>query len=147
MWRGRGRGYEWGMSFTATARIVPGTLRSEVLVRNRFRLLTDEPPEAGGDDSAPTPYELLAAALAACVATTISMYARRKEWELGDVEVNTEHDPSTTPERFVVDVRLGGELDDEQLERLEKVAAACAVRHSLERDVVIEERLVAGARV
>lgn len=41
----------------------------------RFQLATDEPESAGGEDSAPAPHELLAAALASCVATTVAMYA------------------------------------------------------------------------
>jgi putative redox protein len=129
------------MSMSATAQIVPGTLRSEVLVRDRFRLLTDEPPSVGGEDAAQTPHELLAASLAACISTTIAMYARTKGWELGDVRVDVEYDASAAPRRFRADVRVDGDLSEEQLARLEKVAASCPVRRSLEAGVVVEERV------
>jgi hypothetical protein len=56
---------------TATAHAVPGTLRQEVLVDGRHRLVTDEPVRLGGDGSAPAPHELLPAALAACISTTL----------------------------------------------------------------------------
>jgi putative redox protein len=129
------------MSMSATARIVPGTLRSEVLVRDRFRLLTDEPPSVGGEDAAQTPHELLAASLAACISTTVAMYARTKGWELGDIRVDVEYDAKATPRRFRADLQVGGDLDDHQLARLEKVAASCPVRRSLEAGVVFEERV------
>src|SRR5215207_6174720 len=109
------------MSLTATARSIPGTLRQEVVIDGRHRLITDEPEHLGGEGSAPAPHELFPAALAACVATTLVMYARAKEWELGDVTVDVDYDHHATPRRFEIDVRLTGDLDPEQLERLEKV--------------------------
>ncbi len=66
------------MSLSASARSVPGTLRTDVLVDGRFHLVTDEPAVVGGDGSAPAPHELFPAALASCVATTLVMYARTK---------------------------------------------------------------------
>ncbi len=132
------------MSMAASARMVPGTLRSEVSVRGgRFHLVTDEPEDVGGDDAALMPHELLPAAVAACVATTLTMYARHKGWELGEVAVDVEYDAAATPKRFAIEIRLGGELDEEQLARLEKVAAACAVRRSIESGPVFDERIVA----
>ena len=76
------------MSLTASARSVPGTLRQEVLIDGRHRLVTDEPESVGGGGSAPAPHELFPAALAACVSTTIVMYARTKSWPLDTVEVS-----------------------------------------------------------
>lgn len=136
------------MSLTASARMTPGTLQSEIAVRGgRFRLVTDEPEAVGGDDTAPAPHELLPAALASCVATTLVMYARTKEWELGEVEVDVDYDQRSTPRRFDVEIRLGGDLSEEQLVRLEKVAEGCPVRRSIESGVVFEERIVAGASI
>ncbi len=135
------RRYESGMAMNATATLVPGTLRSDVLVRDRFHVLTDEPPSVGGEDAAPAPHELLAASLAACVSTTLAMYARTKGWDLGDVRVDVDYDNEATPRRFRIDIKVGGELDEQQLARLEKVAASCPVRRSLEAGVAIEERV------
>ena len=75
------------MSLTADARSIPGTLRQDVLIDGRHRLTTDEPERLGGEGSAPAPHELFPAALAACVATTLAMYARTKESDLGEVTV------------------------------------------------------------
>jgi len=129
------------MSLTATARSIPGTLRQNVLIDGRHRLTTDEPVHLGGEGSAPAPHELFPAALAACVSTTLAIYARTKEWDLGEVTVDVDYDHHATPRRFEVDIHLTGDLSDKQLERLEKVAAACPLRRSIEAGIEFVERL------
>jgi len=131
----------------ATAKLIHGTLRNEVLVRDAFILETDEPESIGGEDTAPAPHELLAAALASCVSTTVAMYARTKGWELGDVLVEVDYDTSVTPRRFRVDLFLDGDYDAEQIARLERAAATCPVRRSLEAGFAVEEHLHASVAV
>ena len=129
----------------ASATLVPGTLRSDVVVRGRFHVATDEPERVGGEDSAPAPHELVPAALAGCIATTLAMYARTKGWELGEVAVDVRYDQGATPPRAEVEIRLGGDLTPDQLRRLERAAATCPVRRSLEGGVVVEERIAVPA--
>ena len=62
------------------------------------------------------------------------MYARTKESDLGEVSVAVDYDHHATPRRFDVAITLTGDLTEEQLARLEKVAATCPVRKSLEVD-------------
>jgi putative redox protein len=130
------------MSLTATSRSIPGTLRQEIVIDGKHRLITDEPAEVGGDGSAPAPHELLPAALAACVSTTLLMYARRKGWELGEVRVDVSYDHGVTPRRADITIRIGVDLNAEQLARLEKVAAACPVRRSIETEFQFNEQIV-----
>ena len=130
----------------ASAHMTSGTLRSEIDIRGgRFQIGTDEPESVGGEDTAPAPHELLPAALASCVATTLVMYARTKEWDLGDVQVDVNFRQRETPPRFEVEIALGGDLSEEQLARLEKVAASCPVQRSLTAGAVFEERIVTPA--
>jgi putative redox protein len=132
------------MSLTATARSIPGTLRQDVLIDGRHQLTTDEPVRLGGGDCGPAPHELFPAALAACVSTTLLMYARTRKWELGEVVVDVDYDHRSTPRRFKIDIHLSGELSLEQLNRLEKVAAACPLRRSIETGIEFVERLSCG---
>ena len=134
------------MSLTATARSITGTLRQQVVIDGRHRLVTDEPIEVGGDGSAPAPHELLPAALASCIATTLVMYARTKEWQLGEVAVDVEYDHRSTPRRFEIVIRLGGALSEDQLERLEKVARSCPLRRSIEAGFEFAERIETPVR-
>ena len=129
------------MTLTATARAIPGTLRQEVVMDGKHRLVTDEPVRLGGEGSGPAPHELFPAALAACISTTLVVYARTKGWDLGDVQVAVEYDNRSTPRRFEVAIELGGELTDEQLRRLERVAASCPVRRSVEAGIEFVETI------
>lgn len=132
------------MSLSATARSVRGTLRQELLVGGRHRLATDQPERLGGADSAPSPHELLPAALAACIAYTLVRYSRTKGWALGDVTVEVEYDHESTPRRVATSIDVTGDLGEQQLKRLEKVAAACPLRRSLEAGFEFVETVVGG---
>ena len=129
------------MGLTATARSIPGTLRQDVLVGGRHHLTTEAAEYVGGGGSAPAPHELFPAALAACVAMTLTIYARTKDWDLGTVTVAVDYDNESTPRRFDIDVVFTSELDQAQLARLSKVAEACPVRRSIESGIEFVERL------
>jgi putative redox protein len=129
------------MSLTATARSISGTLRQEVVIDGQHRLITDEPQRLGGDGSGPAPHELFPAALAACISTTLVMYARTKGWELGQVVVEVDYDHRSTPRSFQIGIKVDGDLSDAQLERLEKVARSCPLRRSIEAGVEFVERI------
>ena len=129
------------MSLTATAHSIPGTLRQEVVIDGRHRLITDEPQRVGGGGAGPAPHELFPAALAACVSTTLVMYARTKGWKLDEVTVDVDYDHRSTPRRFQIAILLSGNLSVSQLERLEKVAAACPLRRSIESGIEFVERI------
>lgn len=115
--------------------------RHEIEIRGH-RLIADEPPSHGGEDSGPNPLELLAASLASCVAITIEMYAGRKGWDVDGLEVCCDYTPAErgAPTHFELVTRLPAHLDDEQRRRLEIIAAKCPVHRTLEGEVVFEER-------
>lgn len=119
------------MTLNATAHSTRGTLQQDVEVDGHHHLTTDEPERLGGSGSAPSPHELLPAALAACISTHLVMYGRTKVWELGEVSVNVVYDHRSTPRRFEIDIRIGEDLTVDQRERLAAVAAACPVRKAL----------------
>ena len=110
-------------------------------------LRVDEPPEAGGTDTGPRPTELLGASLAGCIAITVEMYAGRKGWDVGAVEVDVEMTyEGPVPSSFEVGVKLPGDLDDEQRRRLLVIATKCPVHKVLagEAHVSVVERLEAA---
>jgi putative redox protein len=124
----------------ATARRENGTLKHAVAMRDHS-LTADEPRDEGGDDSGPSPQELLAASLASCTAITMEMYAQRKGWDLGDVAVHVDYEPAQrgSPTRFRMTVDLPKELPEEQRERLMQIGAKCPVHRVLEGEVMFEE--------
>jgi putative redox protein len=131
------------MSLTARARSIPGTLRQKIVIDGKHRLITDEPECIGGEGSAPSPHELLPAALAACISTTLVIYARQKDWNLGQVTVEIDYDHHATPRTADVAIHITGDLTIEQVRRLEKVAAACPVHRSLCLGVEVRSEITA----
>ena len=105
-------------------------------------LIVDEPVEKGGADTGPRPTALLALSLASCTAITIEMYADRKEWDVGDLEVEVDYelDPKGTS-RFDVLLKLPAALSDEQVEQLRVIAGKCPVHRVLLGEVEITDRV------
>jgi putative redox protein len=107
-------------------------------------LVVDEPVVAGGTDAGPAPTRLLAASLASCIAITIEMYAKRKEWEVGTVEVEVDVTYTDfTPSSFAATIRLPPGLSEEQQERLLAIARKCPVHKVIaaETPVSVSDRL------
>ncbi|MGZ4765261.1 MAG: OsmC family protein [Ilumatobacteraceae bacterium] len=119
-----------------------GTFAHDIEVRSHH-LTADEPEDAGGDDLAPSPQELLAASLASCTAITMEMYAQRKGWDLGATEVTCQYTPSDRgcPTRFDLVLRLPDTLSEEQVSRLRVIAAKCPVHRTLDGEVMFDERV------
>jgi len=104
----------------------------------------DEPLEAGGTDTAPTPGELMLGALGSCMAITCKLYAERKGWDLEGVEVKLDYERfrgrdypgHDGDDLFVHEVRealvFHGYLDDKQRARLRDIAGKCPVHRLLE---------------
>jgi putative redox protein len=116
--------------------------------------LSSDEPDPVGDDTGPTPHQLLAAALGACTAMTIELYARRKEWPLESVSVILGHRKIDAADcdgcgarEGKVDhieraIQLGGSLTEEQRSRLLEIADRCPVRRTLDSGIHVRSRLV-----
>lgn len=116
-----------------------GRFQAEVEVRGGTILL-DEPREAGGDGTGPTPYELLSAALAACTAMTIRLYAERKGLALPRFRVEAAHKvvPATGAgeaphDRFERHIAFDGPIPPEIREKVLDIAGKCPVHRTLMR--------------
>ena len=126
----------------ATARRSSRKFTHTVEIR-QHRLIADEPPEQGGEDKGPSPQELLAASLASCTAITLEMYAERKGWDIGSLEVECEYvpPPRGLPTHFELVLRIPDACTEEQIEKLRVIAAKCPVHRMLDGEATFEERV------
>lgn len=117
----------------------------DVEIEGGHTIVVDEPAFVeGGTDAGPSPTRLVAAGLAGCTAVTMEMYAARKGWDVGAVEVEVEVEyRDFTPLSFAVTLRLPAGLSEEQRQRLLAVAAKCPVHKVLagETEVVVSDRV------
>jgi putative redox protein len=114
-------------------------------------IIVDEPKELGGLDGGLSPYEVLLAALGACTAMTVRLYAERKGWPLDDVAVDLSHDRVHAEDCAECEtgegslslirrhVRLAGDLTDEQRARLHEIASRCPVHRTLAGPIEIHD--------
>lgn len=116
----------------------------DVEIEGGHTIRVDEPAAKGGTDTGPAPTRLVAAALAGCVVVTVEMYAERKGWDVGavEVEVDVEYD-DYTPLSYAIALRLPVGLSDEQRARLRAIAGKCPVHKVLahETPVTVSERV------
>ena len=114
-------------------------------------IIADEPLKDGGNDAGFDPYSLLLAALGACTAMTLKIYARNKKWDLQRVFVNLSHDNINAEDcadcetkegkidRILRQITFEGNLSEEQTRRLREIAKRCPLHRTLISEFRIED--------
>jgi putative redox protein len=118
------------------------------IVAGRHHSLADEPVSAGGLDSGPSPYDYLAAALAACTSITLRVYADHKQLALGRLAVSVKHGKLPAEhcqdcgeaaegqtgkiDRFERVISVEGGVDAVTAAKLVEIAGKCPVHRTLE---------------
>lgn len=104
----------------------------------RHQLVADEPEHYGGKDAGPAPYDYILAGLGACTAITLRMYAEKKGWDIGQLDVDLALYKNAEGEALIRRVvHSSATLSEEQWERLLAVAEKTPVTLTLK----------AGARI
>lgn len=109
--------------------------------------VADEPESVKGNNLGMTPYEYLLAGLGACTSMTIKMYAEHKGLTIDEVEVILSHqkidakdceDCETESGKVDViskNIRIEGDLTEEQENRIREIAERCPVNRTLQSEV------------
>ncbi len=117
-------------------------------------MMADEPTSFGGNDFGPSPYEFVSAGLSACTAMTVQMYVKRKGWDLQNIEVHTSHtkvaqqvvengeQKEIKVDTFNREIKLKGNLDDKQIQRILQIADKCPVHKTLHSDIDVVTKIV-----
>lgn len=123
------------------------------LLAGKHYFNADEPIKAGGNDYGPTPYDLVAGALASCTSMTIQMYVRRKKWPLENVETHVTHTKTHAKDGenferntskidlFEREIVLRGNLDEGQREKILEIANKCPVHRTLTNKIEVSTHL------
>ncbi len=99
------------------------------------RLTVDQPVDAGGSDKAPTPTELFAASLAACVAFYAGRYLDRHGLDRRGLRVHADFELATDRPARVTTIQVTVQPPDgfpaERIPALAAVANHCTVHNTL----------------
>ncbi|MEU6379779.1 OsmC family protein [Streptomyces sp. NPDC046909] len=109
------------------------------------RLRVDQPEDAGGTDTAPTPTELFAASLATCVAFYAGRYLQRHGLDRTGLRVRTEFTMATDRPARIASVRVAittpPGLPEQRRAALLAVASHCTIHNTLHQPPEIDIEL------
>src|SRR5579862_4813988 len=91
------------------------------IVAAGHELVADEPPDNGGQNAGPGPFDLVVAGLAACTMITLRMYAERKAWAGFDISAKLRHRMEGGAHFIDRAVEVSGVPDAAGLERLRDI--------------------------
>ena len=128
--------HEHGMRFAAQVR--------------QHRVITDQSERAGGADAAPSPTELIAAALGSCIAVYVFQFCTSRGLRHEGLRVEVLAVNATSPNRIAelqVTVRIGETLSPHVRQMLERVVRSCPVHNTLAHGAAVSVAIAERARL
>ena len=123
----------------ASANVAGTSGYAQQITTAAHELQSDEPEKRGGTNTGPSPYELMLASLGACTAITLRMYAERKQWTLGSIDVKLrllKH--GDEPVHIERKISVAEPMQAEQQAKLLEIADKTPVTKALAAGVPIE---------
>lgn len=124
-----------------------------VITNGKHSIIGDEPVKSNGTDLGLSPSELVLSGLALCKVATIRHIARKKGWLIGNVEAflsqEVKRDSSGLKTNVKVDVKIDGDLSEDQLTELLTQADNCYIHRlingewDIEKSKILQEDLAA----
>ena len=116
-----------------------------IITNGKHSIVGDEPIHSKGTDLGLAPTELVLAGLAMCKVATVRHIARKKGWEIGNVEAQLSQKVRRTENGLLpkvsVDMQIEGDLTDEQRKELLYEADHCYVHRLIQSDWQIESAI------
>ncbi len=108
-------------------------LQFKIQVRGH-EVSSDMSEKDGGQDAGPSPVELLAGSLGACIAMMVQTYCKRHGYTDGEVGISLTLELADSPKRvggIVVDVELPDGIPEDRKEAVRRMAEKCPVHETL----------------
>ena len=106
-----------------------------------FTIRTDQPPVAGGDGSAPTPFALFLASIGTCAGIYVLNFCRQRAIPTEDMHIRetVDRDPSTgMVSNITLDILLPPGFPKKYASALIRTAELCAVKKHIEKPPVFK---------
>ena len=130
-----------------------GKFTNVVVTGSGHIISADEPEAVGGDNSGPTPYDFLLAALGACKSMTMRMYANHKGFKLDRAEVRLSHSKIHAEDcaecetkkgkvdHIETEINITGDLTEEERQKIFEIAEKCPVHKTITGEIIIDTTL------
>jgi ribosomal protein S12 methylthiotransferase accessory factor len=118
----------------------PGGVRVEARL-GAFTITTDQPEKAGGEGTAPSPFDLFLASLGTCAGYYVASFCRQRELPTEGLRLvqTLERNPETRRlERVAIDIQLPPGFPEKYREALVRAADQCTVKKVLDDPPAIE---------
>lgn len=116
-----------------------------IITNGKHSIVADEPVHSKGTDLGLAPSELVLAGLAMCKVATVRYIARKKGWEIGNVEGALSQKVRRTEDGLVpkvkVDIKIEGNLTEEQKNELLYEADHCYIHRLIQSNWDIESAI------
>lgn len=126
------------MTFLASVHLTSGSGYEQHIRAGHHELNADEPVALGGQDAGPAPFQLVLSGLAACTSITLSMYAKKKGWELGTLKVDLRVFEEGDKHRVERVLTFDPKVTEEQRVRLADIAERTPVTKALRGGFTID---------
>ena len=118
-------------------------LEFNISVRSH-EVTSDMALDSGGRDAGPSPTELLAGSLGACMAMMVQSHCDRHGYD-GDVDVSLTIEYADNPKRIgriVADLELPEGVPEDKIEAIKRLAMRCPVHATLEHPPALDIDIV-----
>ena len=125
---------------------LPGGKRVDTTIGSHV-IRTDQPTTGGGEDSAPTPFDLFLASIGTCAGIFVAGFCQKRGLPTEGIRIaqRNEVDPETgTLLRVELDIRVPADFPEKYLEALVRVADQCKVKKAIQAQPVFEVKAVVG---
>ena len=118
-----------------------------IISNGRTAIVGDEPVSSKGTEQGFSPEDLILAALASCKVSTVRFIARKKGWDIRDVDAQLEMSVKRNADRSLVSqvtiaLKIEGDLSDEQRTELMQEADNCYVHRMVKGEWEIKEATI-----
>ncbi len=118
----------------------PGGARVDAHFRGHT-IMTDQPPQGGGEDSAPMPYELFLSSIGTCAGIYILGFCRQRGIPTENIKIVQRYDVDRTtglPTKVYLDIQLPADFPEKYKSAVIRSAEQCKVKKTLEHPPVFE---------
>jgi ribosomal protein S12 methylthiotransferase accessory factor len=110
-----------------------------------FSVHTDQPVQAGGESSAPTPFSLFLASLGTCAGIYVKGFCDQRGIDSDGIRLtlDTVYDPMTKRiGKFIIDIHVPKDFPEQYEEAVMRTASLCAVKRHLDPAIDNEVKIV-----